>query len=551
MAESETAAPSALIGIPEIAAIADVGPSAVGNWRKRHPDFPKPKVQAPAGSLFDLDDVEKWLIENGKITRRVPPFMRLRALTDSARAVWQPHEVSQFSVACLVYLEACARAGDPGEPQGQPAPVVPAAASWTRVRQEARPAQFVKSLQAAAAEIEKLNRDLEGLIAPGFSRLQENDGAIARSIALAIDDATDDDVTPRFALLDDAASGFTAVAEPPRGQLSRHVLAELTEADRFSADLSTPDDLAYLMVQSVGATGGTIFDPAAGECGLLLLAALWQPGGRGPRLVGVEVNETVWRTARSRCYLYEMPADIRLGNAFRADPAKLPKADVVVLDPPYGMSNWGDADVYLHKRWIFGPPPPKSADFAWLQLAVLQLKPGGRAAVLMPSGTLTRSGQEAQIRHAMLQAGVIEGIVLLPPRLRANTSIPLAMWLMRSPEADQGSDEVLLVDASDLARPGRSRHSLEEATIDRLGQLVEDWRARHQIDTGNMDIAVAVPVGSIEDASLDPKRYRKASQVNVDALEARVQQGRARVMESMQVVRDSLALLGDYLDGSR
>jgi type I restriction enzyme M protein len=550
MATRDGAEPSALVGIPEIAAIAHVGPSAVGNWRRRHQDFPKSKVQAPSGALFDLDEVEKWLIENGKIARHVSPFLRLKALADSARTMWQPEEVSRFCVACLVYFEVCERAQTQSAAHGYPVPIVPPTASWAHVCQETRPAQFVKSLQMAAGEIEKRNPDLVNLIAPGFSHLREHDGPIARSIALAIDNATDDR-TPRFDLLDNVISREYPAAETPRGRLSRHVLGELTEADRFSAELSTPEDLAYLMAQSAGSVGGTIFDPAAGECGLLLLTALWRSGDRKPRLVGVEVNETVWRIARSRCYLYEMPADLRLGNAFATDLSELPKADTVVLDPPYSMSNWGSADVYLDERWRFGPPPPKNADFAWLQLAALQLKPDGRAAVLLPTGTLLRGGQEAQIRHAMLEAGVIEGVVLLPPRLRANTSIPLAMWLLRSPESDENPGEILLVDASDLAKPGRSRFSLEEETIDRLGQLIQDWRLVRQIDEDNQDIAVAVPVEAIEDNNLDPKRYQKTAQINLDALEIRVQDNRAKVVESVQQVQASLAMLGEYLDGAR
>ena len=323
MAARDGAEPAVLVGIPEIAAIAHVGPSAVGNWRRRHRDFPKSKVQAPSGALFDLDEVEKWLIENGKIARHVSPFLRLQAVTDSARTMWQPEEVSRFCVACLVYFEVGERAQAKSAAQGYPVPVVPPTASWAHVRQDSRSAQFVRNLQMAAGEIEKRNPDLASLMTPGFSHLHENDGPIARSLALAIDGATDDQ-TPRFDLIDNVISRDYPGGEAPRGRLSRHVLGELTEADRFSAGLSTPEDLAYLMVQSVGSAGGTIFDPAAGECGLLLLAALWRSGDRKPQLVGVEVNETVWRIARSRCYLYEMPADLILGNAFTTDLSELP-----------------------------------------------------------------------------------------------------------------------------------------------------------------------------------------------------------------------------------
>src|SRR5712692_7879991 len=113
MATQGTASEAALVGIPEIAKIAQVGPSAVGNWRKRHSDFPKPKVQAPSGALFDLDEVERWLVENSKIVGRVPASTRLWALADGARGVWRPGQISAFCVACLVYFEACVRAQAP------------------------------------------------------------------------------------------------------------------------------------------------------------------------------------------------------------------------------------------------------------------------------------------------------------------------------------------------------------------------------------------------------------------------------------------------------
>jgi hypothetical protein len=125
------------------------------------------------------------------------------------------------------------------------------------------------------------------------------------------------------------------------------------------------------------------------------------------------------------------------------------------------------------------------------------------------------------------------------------------MWLLRSPESEEIGDEIILVDASDLAKPGRSRYSLEEATIDRLGELIEDWRMGRQIDKVNRDIAVAIPVGSIEDANLEPKRYQRTAQIDPYLLEEKVQQSRAKVMQSVRSVRDSLAVLDEYLDGDR
>ena len=299
-----SAAQAALVGIPQIARIADVGPSAVGNWRKRHPDFPTPRVQTPSGALFALDEVERWLVENGKIAERVPPSVRLWALADSARGVWRPEEFASFCVAALVYFEAC----EQGETENRrPVTVVPDEALWARVREKERPEEFVRSLQRAADELETLNPELTGLLTPGFSHLSPEDGVIARSVAMALDDASDD-MTMRFELLDEVAAPQSPARSTRRGHLSGSALANLVEADRFAAAHSTPEDISYLVCQLVAMAGGTIFDPAAGEGGLLLFAALWRfDETRPPTLVGVEINEAVQRIMRSRCFCTECP----------------------------------------------------------------------------------------------------------------------------------------------------------------------------------------------------------------------------------------------------
>lgn len=548
-AQSSGSAQAPLVGIPEIARIAQVGPSAVGNWRKRHEDFPKPKVQTPSGSLFDLDEVERWLVENSKIAERVPAYARLWALADSARTVWRADQFASFCVAALVYFEVCERAqAEVMDSQG--APVVPEEAAWSRVREEDKPQEFVRRLRHAAELIEELNQDVAGLLVPGFAHVRPSEGGIARSVALTLDEATDD-LSPRFEWLEEMAPQFEAAREPRRGRLSRNALTKLTKADRFAAEHATPEEISYILCQVVNTADGVIFDPAAGEGGLLLFAAMWRnPENRPATLVGVEIDEAVRRISRSRCYLYEFQADIRLGNALTTDLSELPKADSVVLDPPYELSDWGRADVYLHPRWRFGPPSPKNADFAWLQIAVLQLKPDGRAGVVLPSGSLSGGGRDGQIRRSMIEAGVVEAIVLLPPRLRADTSIPLAIWLLRSPYADDRTEEILLVDASGLGVPGRSQFTIEEESIDRLGRLVQQWRSRHEIGPDDSEIAVAVPITSIIDANLEPKRYRTTPGIDLAALEQRAEALRVKVGEGAVLLSEALTRLAEQLDGT-
>src|SRR4051812_41450822 len=158
----------ALVGIPQIADIAGVGRSAVGNWRKRHPDFPAPKVQTPSGALFDLREVEDWLIEQGKISQRAPASARLWAMADAARALWMPDEFVRFSVAFLVYREACVRLAAGSSPDQDLHPEMPAHAGWSALRAES-PKQFLRAFTQAARDVEAMNPELAGLLDMQFA----------------------------------------------------------------------------------------------------------------------------------------------------------------------------------------------------------------------------------------------------------------------------------------------------------------------------------------------------------------------------------------------
>src|SRR5687768_180066 len=98
--------PGSLIGIPAIAKLASVGPSAVSNWRQRHVDFPAPRMETPSGFLFDLGEVQNWLVENGKVSTANRPQLVLWHSVDALRATWSPRQVAQFLISSVVYFAA-------------------------------------------------------------------------------------------------------------------------------------------------------------------------------------------------------------------------------------------------------------------------------------------------------------------------------------------------------------------------------------------------------------------------------------------------------------
>jgi type I restriction enzyme M protein len=519
----------ALMGIPQIAEIADVGRSAVGNWRKRHQDFPAPKVQTPSGALFDLREIEDWLIKHGKIERRAPASARLWSAARAARDAWKPDEFLRFSVSFLVYLEACARAHGEGTSRNLPRPNIPADASWSQL-QATSPEHFLSAFAQAARSIETANTDLAGVIDP---RLPEHAGPgvspLAYQIAVTLDQAVDEETT-RYALFEG--------------------LEELELQDRFAGEFATPRDVANLVAGVVDACGGTILDPAVGE-GRLLMETVLRAGQPRSQVhaVGVDKNFEAWRRSRARFYLHGREADIRNRDALRAHPDALPLADAIVLDPPYGLGDWGTVELYVDQRWQFGPAPPSSADFAWLQLAVAHLRSNGRAAVLMPASSLVRSDREGAIRRRMVEANVVEGIVLLPPRLRTDISIPLALWLLRSSSSPETDADVLLVDASTLGERGRSQYSLPEGSVQRLMKLVRRWRHEHEISPNDAPFAKAISRFEIlaADASLLPARYASPPDIDIDSLRQEARAIRASLTESSAAASRASADLVEYL----
>ena len=489
----------------QIAEIAGVGRSAVGNWRKRHSDFPVPD----SSGGFDLREIERWLIENGKIDTRVPPEYVAWSLADSLRGTLVADDTASLLIAVLVYLQACEAPSLFGHPQAAELNV-PDSTTWRSVG-ESSPEALSGALIEAARKIERANPVLEGLITPGLAKASFVGGKLLHQLIDSLDRAVDEE-TPRFALFEE-------------------VVSRARELDRFRGEFSTPDDVTELMVRLAGRSGGTVLDPACGQGGLLLSAATHpdQTASEEVRLVGFEINADVLRIARSRFFLYGVAADLRHADAFRIPVDELPKSDLVLVDPPLGAQDWGDADIYVDDRWIFGIPPRKNADMAWLQLAVQSLTDSGRAIVVTTAGVTNRGGPEAQIRRAMLEGGAVDVVVQLPSRLRADTSVPLVLWILRRPASRDAG--VQLIDASTLGTAGRSQHTLDESDIERI---VASVRAHEQGGAGDPEIAWTVGVSEIIDngAILDPSKYRPVPDMNVDELRKRADEVRSMLPEA-------------------
>jgi type I restriction-modification system DNA methylase subunit/predicted DNA-binding transcriptional regulator AlpA len=196
--------------------------------------------------------------------------------------------------------------------------------------------------------------------------------------------------------------------------------------------------------------GGVLYDPACGIAAALIESV--RLGARPSRLVGHDINQRALQIAGQRAVLNDVDIELTQTDVLSEDVDPGLRADVILLEPPFGLRL--DASRRLtDARFDFGAPPRSSADTAWLQHAIAHLSGAGRAYVLSPAGTLFRGGEEGRIRAELLKHGCVEAIVGLPSKLLPQTSIPLALWVLRRPVAEAAIEHVLFIDAAETASP--------------------------------------------------------------------------------------------------
>lgn len=196
--------------------------------------------------------------------------------------------------------------------------------------------------------------------------------------------------------------------------------------------------------------GGVLYDPACGIAAALVESV--RLGGRPTRLVGHDINQRALWIAAQRAELHDVDIELTLTDVLSEDIDPSLRADVILLEPPFGLRL--DASRRLtDARFDFGAPPRSSADTAWLQHAIAHLSDAGRAYVLSPAGTLFRGGEEGRIRTELVRHGCVEAIVGLPGKLLPHTSIPLALWVLRRPVAEAAIEHVLFIDGAETVSP--------------------------------------------------------------------------------------------------
>nr|VFK62182.1 MAG: type I restriction enzyme M protein [Candidatus Kentron sp. TUN] len=354
---------------------------------------------------------------------------------------------------------------------------VPKEARWTHLKANAKQPTIGKLIDEAMLAIEKVNAtSLEGVLPKDYARPALNKMMLGELIDLisgiALGESTDK-------------------ARDVLGRVYEYFLAGFAGAEgRRGGEFYTPQSVVRVLVEMLAPYKGRVYDPCCGSGGMFVQSEKFvqeQGGHIGDiAIYGQESNYTTWRLAKMNLAVRGIDADIRWNNegSFHKDDLKDLRADFILANPPFNVSDWGGDRLREDVRWQYGMPPVGNANFAWLQHILHHLAPNGMAGVVLANGSMssTQSG-EGEIRRKMVEADMVDCMVALPGQLFYSTQIPACLWfLARNKNPGKGwrdrRGEVLFIDARKLGRlVDRTRRELDpESDINKIAETYRAWR---------------------------------------------------------------------------
>lgn len=267
---------------------------------------------------------------------------------------------------------------------------------------------------------------------------------------------------------------------------------------------------------------GRIYDPACGSGGMFIQSEKFVEEHQGKvenlSIYGQELNSTTWKLCRMNLAIRGLDGNIGPYHAdtFHDDLHKTLKADYILANPPFNISDWGGDKLTEDVRWKYGVPPEGNANFAWLQHMVYHLSPNGCAGIVLANGALSsNTSNEGEIRKNLIESDLVDAIVALPDKLFYSTGIPVSLWILNrnkkdNPKFGSRENEILFIDARNLGEMIDRRH--RELSNDDVKKIAETYHNYRNIDGKYEDIQGFCKASKVEEVReneyvLTPGRY--------------------------------------------
>jgi type I restriction enzyme M protein len=350
---------------------------------------------------------------------------------------------------------------------------VPADARWYFLLSKAKQPTIGKTVDEAMDAIEKENPSLKGVLPKVYARQNLDPTSLGELI----------DMIGNIALGDAKSRSADILGHVFEYFLGEFALAEGKKGGQFY----TPRSVVELLVEMLEPYKGRVFDPCCGSGGMFVQSEKFVTEHQGKindiSIYGQESNQTTWRLAKMNLAIRGLDSSqVKWNNegSFLNDAHKDLKADYIIANPPFNVSDWSGDLLRKDGRWQFGTPPTGNANYAWIQHFIYHLAPSGQAGFVLAKGSLTsKTSGEGKIRETLIEADLIDCIVNLPAKLFLNTQIPASLWFARRNKMAR-KGEILFIDARNMGHLiNRRTRELSKEDINLIAETYHNWRNAH------------------------------------------------------------------------
>ena len=377
---------------------------------------------------------------------------------------------------------------------------VPQKARWEYLNIHSKDDNIGQIIDEALEEIEKENPTLKGVLikqynSPDYKNVNLGELIdLFTNIKIGSKEAQDKDIL---------------------GRIYEYFLGEFASNElQKGGEFYTPACLVRTMVEILEPYQGRIYDPACGSGGMFVQSIKFiqrhNETARNLTIYGQEKNPTTWKLAKMNLAIRGINNE-GLGkfadDTFHNDLHKDLKADFVLANPPFNISDWGQEKLLDDARWKYGIPPKGNANFAWVQHMVSKLSMNGKAAIILANGSLSAGGQEEEIRKNLIEADLVDCILSMPSNLFYTVTIPCSIWVLNRNKKQKG--KILFIDCRNLGTMvTRKLKELDENDIMKIASTYNNYQNNENYE----DVAGYCKASTVEEIKLNnyvitPGRY--------------------------------------------
>ena len=348
---------------------------------------------------------------------------------------------------------------------------VPLEARWSSLHAKSKLPTIGEDLDKAMEAIERENPNLKNVLPKVYNKESLDSSAIGKLLDIITDIDLGKNADESKDLL---------------GRVYEYFLGQFADKEGSKGgEFFTPKSIVGLMVEMLEPYEGRVYDPCCGSGGMFIMSEKFIKEHQGKldniSVYGQELNQATYRLCKMNLAIHGLNSNnIKWNNqgTLLSDGNPDLKADFVLANPPFNISEWSGNLLKEDKRWKYGVPPNGNANFAWLQHMSYHLSNKGLAGIVLANGSLSsQTSGEGDIRRQLVESGLVECIVALPKQLFFNTGIPACIWILSKEKELNKKIDVLFIDATEIGfMQDRVHRAFAKTDLEHISSTYHNWK---------------------------------------------------------------------------